>query len=253
MTNKRDPLARLVHFLRKTIKAVNDQFKAVSTYINSYYQNQQPRRKGQRSWTQDKGIFWISSVMVIVNGIIAWEAVTQSREVSKEFNIANTPYLQIKDVQDSIKAGYCYAVFHIENLGRGPVKILFANCTMKAITNRWESKTATDFAKIIEDSTESLINSYVINGSPAMIECLFPKFIDTTLRKEVLNNRCMVYYYGKVIYEDLITREDRIYMFSVGMIYSDNSFRIGTNENYPYFVGGNYSFDTVFYHKFRGF
>jgi hypothetical protein len=222
--------------------------KTIATFIKQQYglykkeatdsQNAGNSREGERrNFRQNKRALIVNGILTFFTIVIAGAAVYQGWLIQNEFKIANTPYLQLTKVVDSIHPGQAPMIhYSIENLGKVPCKIIWAELA-DSVDNQRPSISVFGFPfnrfASSQSQNRTAINRYSIDGSP--YEALFTSgyAIDDTAYNDIKNNKSFHHFYGIVGYINQMSGEERIYEFNARLRQSPPSgLDMMTNENW---------------------
>ena len=206
--------------IRKAIKALNKQFKANAIKKTDRKKDKSKGGKSDGKWTQDKGMFWVTTVLTVVTLLLFWQAFQQTNEVKEEFKIINTPYLQLSKVIDSIHPGQSPIIaYSIENLGKVPCKIIWCEIG-DSVSNQPYVNSIGLLTKIAFGSPpqRSEINMYSIEGSPYNAQFTSGYNLSEKVYNDLKSKQSFLYFYGIIDYVDQLSKEERIYNFSAKII-----------------------------------
>lgn len=140
-------------------------------------------------------------------------------ETKNEFAIENRPYLQITHPRmDTFAIGRPMKIkFNIENLGGYPAKIL----AYKMYANGNTQPTTDEEIKRIDgvlnkfDNSRFLLNRYIIRGTPLETEYSDTVGFTETQYNLVKTTKQIMYFVGYFRYQNLITKQERIYKYRI--------------------------------------
>ena len=140
-------------------------------------------------------------------------------ETKNEFAIENRPYLQITHPRmDTFAIGRPMKIkYNIENLGGYPAKILaykeYANGNTQPTTDQEIKRVDEELNKF--DSSRFLLNRYIIRGTPLEVEYADTAGFTEAQYKLVKTTKQIMYFVGYFRYQNLITKQERIYKYRI--------------------------------------
>jgi hypothetical protein len=228
MKYKNSRLSSYATVIRKTLKSF---YKKENSFTKENTSGQEEECKASKSnvkWT-DKILAIFTIILTLGTLALFYEAFQQTAEVKKEFELINTPNLQITYIVDSIWPGKQSKIYYrFENLGNDPAKILSGifgdSINSDAYTNSF----------MIRPAIQAQINRFATKESPYMGQITTADPIPQDIYDRLIANQSFHYFYGSVIYKSQISGKERNYTFSI-KIHRSPPFAIDmiTNENYP--------------------
>jgi len=223
--------------VRKAIKSLNKELDAYSKKKASDQKDKTRQSKADIKWT-DKGMLWVNVILMFGTFLLYKEATIQSKEVKDEFKIANTPYLQLSKVIDSIHPGQAPIIaYSIENLGKVPCKIMWVELgdsvsgqplvkNIISYYNLFASSTNFPFASRVP------INMYSIDGSPYTAQYTTGYQITDKVYNDLRSKQSYLYFYGIICYINQMSNDKRIYEFRAKIIQNPSgAIEMLTNDN----------------------
>jgi hypothetical protein len=220
--------------IRKAIKALNKQLDAYSKEKASDQKDKTRQNKSDIKWT-DKGMLWVNAILMFGTFLLYKEATIQSKEVKDEFKIANTPYLQLGKVIDSIHPGQAPIIaYSIENLGKVPCKIIWAELgdsvssqpTVQGILSPYNPFASSPIVNRVA------VNMYSIDGSPYNAQYTTGYMITDKVYNDLRSKQSYLYFYGTICYINQMSNDKRIYEFRAKIIQNPfGAIEMLTNDN----------------------
>lgn len=159
------------------------------------------------------------------------------KTTEKDFEIANTPFLQVYCTVDTVREGKPMKLkVKLENYGNYPAKIIDYKQTVGA----FPPDSIENFQKIQavyqgKNDTTPLLNQYIVKGEP--YEGSIGGDSANTLTKDQMqciekNKGMIMYYIGYFRYQNLVTKHIRLYKFRLEMEFKTGAkgeFRVNDN------------------------
>jgi len=158
------------------------------------------------------------------------------KTTEKDFEIANTPFLQVYCTVDTVREGKPMRLkVKLENYGNYPAKII----DYKQTAGAFPQDSIEDFQKIQvyyhgKNDTTPFLNQYIVKGDP--YEGSIGGDSTNTLTKDqmqcVEKNKMIMYYIGYFRYQNLVTKHIRLYKFRLEMEFKTGEkgeFRVNDN------------------------
>lgn len=219
MQYKRSRFFNCAIVIRKALKKINQQFNANTKEEAREQKDKSEGGKSNIKWTEQ--VIAIFTVVLTVGTLaLFYEAFRQTDEVKEEFKIANTPYLQLSKVLDSIHPGQAPIVaYSIENLGKVPCKIMWCEIG-DSISNQSidEAYALTRVNPFSSFPLRTPINMYAIDGNPYNAQYVSGYTLNDPAYKDLKSKQSFLYFYGTIGYVNQMSGEERIYGFNAKII-----------------------------------
>jgi hypothetical protein len=192
------------------------------------------RSKSDIKWT-DKIMAIFTMILTFGTLALFYEAFSQTKEVKDEFIIANTPYLQLAKVIDSIHPGQAPIIaYSIENLGKVPCKIMWCEIG-DSVSNQPNPMYPQFFVPMnlfASPPNRKGINMYSIDGSPYMAQYTTGYPLNDKVYNDLKSKQSYLYFYGAIDYVNQMSSEERMYEFSAKIIQNPSgAIEMTTNDN----------------------
>jgi len=235
MNYKRPGSYNYASVVRKALKSFYN--KQETTPVESAGDQKDKRKTGKSDIKKTDIVMAISTVVLTVGTLaLFFEAFQQTREVKEEFKIANTPYLQLSNVLDSVHPGQHPIIsYSIENLGKVPCKILWAEIADSISSQPPVPINPFQMGNSFSSAANNRIpvNMYAIEGSPYYGQFTASYSLNQQVYDELKKRGAFHYFYGIIGYVNQMSNEERIYEFSAQLLQSPLGAReMLTNENW---------------------
>ncbi len=187
-----------------SLQAANTSTNALNTETARYY-----NKANWATWT----IAGLTTLSAIIAGISALTSSKALKENHQQFVIETTPVLQISTINDSLRVGKPTIIYYsLVNLGKDQAKIISAKFG-KAEYNGFDTLPFEKYPNFNPPLTN--INSYAIKESPYSGQWTAFDTLRKSTYDSLITGQIFIYFFGKVKYINLVSKENRQYYFNV--------------------------------------
>lgn len=216
-------------------------------YKSRYYKDARNTREWERQRRQDKRMYAINALLMLLTLVIAGVSVYQGWLSRQQFLISTTPYLQINKVALTVKPGASPMItFEIENLTKVPTKIVYADLgdsvsgqirtyARSQLTGALYNPFTSNGALLNTRGPDQGNNRYAIEGSPYQDVYTAGYILDSAAYNDIMTGKSAFYFYGQVAYINQAKNdENRAYLFAI-KVTETPAYRVETITNGNYY------------------